>query len=128
VPVPLLICDTDALATTVWHERYVGPAPVHLRERAAEHRPAAYLLSGDEIPFVQDGLRDGEHLRHAMQQRFRDVLGAQPVPWTEVRGDVDQRVREARAFLAPLLGRNRVGPSQEELFRPPRDAPGTPTG
>jgi hypothetical protein len=50
-----------------------------------------------------------------MQERFRDVLGAQPVPWTEVRGDVDQRVREARAFLEPLLGRNRIGPSLEEL-------------
>jgi HTH-type transcriptional regulator, transcriptional repressor of NAD biosynthesis genes len=115
VPMPLLICDTDVLATTVWHERYVGPVPAHLRERAAAHRPSAYVLSGDEIPFVQDGLRDGEHIRHAMQQRFRDVLGAQPVPWTEVRGDVDQRVHQARAFLEPLLGRNRIGPSLEEL-------------
>ncbi len=99
----------------MWSANTKPRRPAHLRERAAAHRPSAYVLSGDEIPFVQDGLRDGEHIRHAMQQRFRDVLGVQPVPWTEVRGDVDQRVREARAFLEPLLGRNRIGPSLEEL-------------
>ena len=95
VPRPLLVCDTDVLATAVWHERYVGPAPEALWARAAGHRPVLYLLTGDEIPFVDDGMRDGEHLRHGMQQRFRDVLAAQPVPWTEVRGSVAERVAAA---------------------------------
>lgn len=115
-PTPLLVCDTDALATTIWHERYVGPCPEHLVERAARHRPLAYVLTGDEIPFVQDGLRDGEHLRHAMQHRFRDVLTAQSVPWIEVRGAVDHRVAAARALIEPLLAKSlRIGPSLEEL-------------
>lgn len=115
-PQPVLVCDTDALATTLWHERYVGPTPEHLIERAARHRPLCYLLTGDEIPFVQDGLRDGEHLRHDMQRRFREVLAGQDVPWTEVDGSVAERLTRAEAFVARHLpAALRVGPSLQEL-------------
>ena len=103
VPRPLLICDTDVLATTLWHERYVGPTPAHLLARSAAHPPALYLLTGDEIPFVQDGLRDGQHIRHAMQQRFRDTLAAQPVPWLETTGSVADRVAQASAAVDRML-------------------------
>jgi HTH-type transcriptional repressor of NAD biosynthesis genes len=90
------------LATALWHERYVGePAPRNL-ERAAAHQPALYVLTGDEIPFVQDGMRDGEHIRHDMQQRFREVLAAQPVPWVEVRGSVQERVVAVLPLIAVL--------------------------
>lgn len=103
VPVPVLVCDTDVLATALWHERYVGAVAPRLHEAAAAHPPLLYVLTGDEIPFEQDGLRDGEHIRHDMQQRFRDVLAAQDVPWLEVHGDVSTRVDAAASALAPLL-------------------------
>jgi len=103
VPRPLLICDTDVLATTLWHDRYVGPAPAALRARAVTHPPALYLLTGDEIPFVQDGLRDGEHIRHDMQQRFRDTLAAQAVPWVEVTGSVPERVDQSAGHIDRML-------------------------
>ncbi|QDE35703.1 cytidyltransferase [Microbacterium foliorum] len=103
VPVPVLVCDTDVLATALWHERYVGAVAPRLHEAAAAHPPLLYVLTGDEIPFEQDGLRDGEHIRHDMQQRFRDVLAAQDVPWLEVRGDVPTRVDAAASALEPLL-------------------------
>lgn len=103
VPLPVLICDTDVLATTIWHERYVGSPPPRLWELAANHRPALYILSGDEIPFVQDGLRDGENLRHRMHDRFRRTLAEQPVPWLEVRGPVAERVAQAKPVIASAL-------------------------
>jgi NadR type nicotinamide-nucleotide adenylyltransferase len=100
VPVPWLVADTDALATAVWHERYVGHRSPTVEAMAATRSPALYVLTGDEIPFVQDGLRDGEHLRGWMTQRFREVLAAQPVPWIEVSGDVESRVVEVLARVA----------------------------
>ena len=103
VPTPLLVCDTDVFATALWHERYVGTANERLWARAADHPPMLYVLTGDEIPFVPDGTRDGEHIRHDMQQRFRDELAAQGVPWLEVRGSVDQRVAVAVAAIDPAL-------------------------
>lgn len=99
VPKPLLICDTDVLATALWHERYMGEPAERILERAAAHQPMLYILTGDEIPFVQDGLRDGEHIRHQMQERFRAVLRAQSVPWIEVQGDVSERVLRTTPHL-----------------------------
>ncbi len=99
VPTPILVCDTDVLATALWHERYVGEAAPRILSRAAQHRPALYVLTGDEIPFVQDGTRDGEHIRHAMQQRFRDTLAEAGVPWVEVTGSVEERVAASLAHI-----------------------------
>ena len=88
MPKPLLRCDTDLLATALWHERYVGESAQRVLERAAAHQPALCILTGDEIPFV----RDGEHIRHSMQERFREALEGQSVPWIEVRGGLTARV------------------------------------
>ena len=60
---PLLICDTDALATSVWHERYLGHRSAAVERLAADRRYALHILTADDIPFVQDGTRDGEHIR-----------------------------------------------------------------
>ncbi|QKT05888.1 AAA family ATPase [Gordonia sp. X0973] len=103
-PTPLLICDTDVLATSVWHERYVGSASPTVVAAAASHRPLCYVLTGDEIPFVDDGLRDGEHIRHGMARRFREVLAAQPVPWIEVSGEPEARLAQAVAFIDEQSG------------------------
>ena len=102
-PRSVIVCDTDVLATGLWHERYVGRTDPGIGVRAAQHPPLIYLLTGDEIPFVQDGMRDGEHIRSGMQQRFRDELAAQPVAWIEVRGSVAERVAAARPAIAAAL-------------------------
>jgi HTH-type transcriptional repressor of NAD biosynthesis genes len=103
VPRPLLVCDTDIVATAIWHERYIGvPAPAILR-RASQHLPALFILTGDEIPFVQDGSRDGEHVRHAMQRRFREVLASYPTPWIEVHGSIAERIEQARVAIDAML-------------------------
>jgi HTH-type transcriptional repressor of NAD biosynthesis genes len=68
--VPWLVSDTDVLATGVWHERYLGFRSPTL---PAAHVPWLYVLTRDDIPFVQDGMRHGEHLRpwmtHAVLRR-----------------------------------------------------------
>ncbi|GAA2060922.1 nicotinamide-nucleotide adenylyltransferase [Catenulispora yoronensis] len=102
---PVLVCDTDALATTVWQERYMGRTTAEVAQIAAELPPRAlYILTGDaDVPFHDDGLRDGEHLRGWMTQRFRDVLAAGDTPWIEVGGDRDKRLRSAMEAVDALL-------------------------
>jgi HTH-type transcriptional regulator, transcriptional repressor of NAD biosynthesis genes len=99
----LLICDTDALATSVWHERYLGTASTEVARLAAGRTYALYILTCDDIPFEQDGTRDGEHLRDWMTTRFRQVLAARPEPWIEVRGDRSERLATATATIDNLL-------------------------
>ena len=104
---PVLVCDTDALATTVWQERYRGRSTAAVRELAAGvPARALYLLTSDAgVPFHDDGLRDGEELRPWMTGRFREVLAAQPVPWLELRGDREARLGQALQAVDLLLAR-----------------------
>ncbi|HEX5418877.1 MAG TPA: AAA family ATPase [Gammaproteobacteria bacterium] len=102
---PLLFCDTDALATAIWHERYMGRRSTSIEAFAAGRVPDLYLLTLDDIPFVQDGLRDGEHLRAWMTQRFREVLAGQPAPVIEVAGPQEARMRAATGAVDGLIGR-----------------------
>ena len=66
--------------------------PLDGGRRGRSRRRARYaltVLTADDIPFVQDGYRDGEHIRGWMTQRFRERLRG---PWIEVRGSVEERV------------------------------------
>jgi len=94
-PTPLVVCDTDALTTALFYERYLGELPPRIMTRVRANLPALYIVTGDEIPWVQDNTRDGERIRHAMQQRFRDTLATLGVPWVEVRGSVEERLAAA---------------------------------
>jgi NadR type nicotinamide-nucleotide adenylyltransferase len=101
---PVLICDTDARATAVWQERYLGrvSGPV----RAAARRPHLYLLTDDAgVPFEDDGLRDGLHLRSWMTGRFREILADSGVPVVELSGSRPARRAAAIAAVDRLLAR-----------------------
>ncbi|WP_028047071.1 AAA family ATPase [Cellulomonas sp. URHE0023] len=106
-PVPLLVADTDVLVTAVFHERHVGTWSPTVAAIAASRVPDLYLLTGDEIPYEHDDTRDGEHLRHAMQERFRGLLDQQPSPWVELRGSRAERFAAAVALVEPLLAEPR---------------------
>ncbi|MEA2490852.1 MAG: HTH-type transcriptional regulator, transcriptional repressor of biosynthesis s [Acidobacteriota bacterium] len=99
----VLICDTNSFATALWHRRYVGTVDRAVERATSLARCDLYLLTGDEIPFVQDGLRDGEHLRHEMHQWFEQALRAQAVPWLLVRGSATVRLQTAVAAIDALL-------------------------
>ena len=105
----LLICDTDALATSIWHQRYLGTGSAVVAAIAAGRRYALYLLTGDDIPFVQDGTRDGEYLRGWMTQRSREELTARALPWVEVTGSRAQRLAAATTHVDALLAAGPTG-------------------
>lgn len=94
---PVLICDTDALATCIWHERYMGYRSSAVAAIAAALPPRALYLLTDhaDVPFEDDGLRDGEHLRPWMTQRFGEVLAGGETLWFTVSGLREQRCRSA---------------------------------
>ncbi len=98
----VLICDTNAFATVLWHRRYMGSDDARLKAFADTCRADLYLLTGDEIPFVQDGLRDGEHLRHDMHVWFEEALASQTVPWRMVQGTREERLSRALAILGEV--------------------------
>ncbi len=105
------MCDTDAFATTVWHERYMGTRSDEV-ERVAEERrrPGSaidlYLVTDVDIPFEQDGYRDGEHLRRWMHRRFLERLEETERPYLVLRGSREERVLAAEDAVKAALGRS----------------------
>jgi NadR type nicotinamide-nucleotide adenylyltransferase len=91
----ILICDTNAFATALWHRRYRGFDEPRLQALGDRGKCDLYLLTGDEIPFVQDGLRDGEAIRHTMHRWFEEALASQATPWHLLRGSREERLAEA---------------------------------
>ncbi len=95
----MLICDTDAFATSVWHERYMESRSLSVEKLADAMHHDLYILTGDEIPFVQDGTRDGEHIRHWMHGRIEERLLESGRTFVVVRGTKEERLAQAVALI-----------------------------
>jgi HTH-type transcriptional regulator, transcriptional repressor of NAD biosynthesis genes len=99
----VLICDTDAFTTGLWHELYLGSVSEAVQRVASRHRHTLHILAGDEIVWEDDGTRDRPERRHWFQQRFRDELAATGRPFLEVSGTVDERMAAATAAIDRIL-------------------------
>ena len=91
----LIICDTDAFATSIWHERYMGFASEAVRDIGREECNRIYLVPDPSMPFVQDGLRDGEAIREWMHKRFIEELTADSFPFHILMGTYKERESQA---------------------------------
>jgi nicotinamide riboside kinase len=75
----ILICDTDSFATLVWYERYMNKLLPEIEEIHKEHTnnnnlTIYFLIDHQGKAFVQDGTRDGLHVRDWMLKRFYEKL------------------------------------------------------
>lgn len=102
---PLIICDTDALATTVWEDRYIGGDASGNREYG-ENLPSRdiYLITNHEgVLFEQDGIRDGEHIRENMTGEFIKLLTRKNLSWALLTGDREHRLNVAVKIINQIL-------------------------
>ena len=91
----LLICDTDAFATAIWHERYLGEPSADVLAIADGRSYDLYILTDVDTPFVPDDIRDGESIREWMHKRFVDGLARKGTPVLLVSGPHEQRLAAA---------------------------------
>ena len=102
---PLLVCDTDAVATAVWERRYLGAA-ARVGQPWTEVPPrAVYLVTDhDDVPWVDDGMREGDlTIRAAMTGWFTDALTRAGHSWVPLTGTLEQRIELAIRTVDPLL-------------------------
>lgn len=103
----LLFCDTDALTTSVWHERMLGYSSDELGHLARSRTYALYILTRDDVPYEYDGVRDAvegdEFTRPWMTQRLRELLEDRQEPWIEVAGTRTDRLEASVRKLTSLL-------------------------
>ena len=75
----LLFCDNDSFALSIWCERYLGAYyeeiyNIYKNATYLDNDNKIYILTKPNVPFVQDGFRDGEHIRDWMYDRFVEEL------------------------------------------------------
>jgi HTH-type transcriptional repressor of NAD biosynthesis genes len=99
----VLIADTDAFATAIWHERYLGQPSADVLAIAAGRAYDLHVLTDVDTPFVPDDIRDGESIRDWMHKRFVDELSRMGVPVLFVSGPHEQRLKAALARIDALL-------------------------
>ncbi len=101
---PVLFCDTDSFATGIWHERYTGGRNAEVERIADLTRRDLHLLTDHtDVPFEDDGLRDGPQLRPWMTERFRAELERTGRRFLVVRGDRAARLEAAVRAVDALL-------------------------
>lgn len=106
---PLVICDTDAFATQLWERRYLGDGSHAAFDAVPVLPPRALYIVADlvGVPFEQDGIRDGEDYREAMQQWFVEELTEREEHWALVSGDRAERLAKSVLLIDEVLGRRR---------------------
>jgi NadR type nicotinamide-nucleotide adenylyltransferase len=99
----LLICDTDSFATSVWHNRYLNSWSKEVEDLFNSRKIDYYLVTDTDIPFVQDGVRDSEHLRTDMHRTFIEELGKKDKEFTVLSGSREQRLKQAIAICDSII-------------------------
>jgi NadR type nicotinamide-nucleotide adenylyltransferase len=102
----ILICDTDSFTTGIWHERYMNYVSKKVEALSKNRHYDLYIVTADDIPFVQDGTRDGEHIRHQMHVRFIEKLKKHNKRFIIVTGTHQERMRKAIKRCNKLLGKS----------------------
>lgn len=102
---PLLICDTDALTTSIWQHRYLNDNSIGKPEYANTNPPRdLYIITNHErVDFDQDGIRDGEEYRPEMTRWFEDELTRRAEPWVILTGDREERLYQAVKIVDNIL-------------------------
>ena len=99
----VLFGDTNAFATGTWYERYHAGRDPRVDAIGARDKVDLYLLTAPDVPFVQDGLRDGEHIRDWMDRRFAEQLAQGSTPVVRIDGPYATRLNQAIGAVGPLL-------------------------
>jgi len=98
----ILVCDTGAFATGIWHERYMEFRSSEV-ELFATSRPIPTMYLIPEVAgkkFVSEAIRDGEHLREWMVELFLQRLKEDHRPFVVLKGDYDEMYRQAVAKIS----------------------------
>ncbi len=100
----VLLCDTDAMTTGVWHVEYLGRRDPTVEALGADRHYDLSLLLEPDIPWRQDGMRDSDRARRRQQAALVERLGELGQTYVTISGDVDDRLLAAERAIAAALG------------------------
>ena len=92
-----IFIDTDMYVMKVWCEFVFDKCHHWILNRIAERKYDLYLLCNIDLPWVEDELREYPDLisRQKLYNHYKDILTNQNVPWVDIRGNYEERLRKA---------------------------------
>lgn len=92
-----LFIDTDFYVIKVWSEFVFNKCDNRILTQIANRKYDLYLLCNTDVPWVKDELREYPDLetREKLFYFYKDAMINQHVPWVEISGDYDQRLKTA---------------------------------
>jgi NadR type nicotinamide-nucleotide adenylyltransferase len=102
--IPLFI-DTDMYVMKVWCEFAFGQCHRFILDQIIERQYDLYLLCNVDLPWTNDELREHPDLdtRQKLYRIYKDIMINQPVPWVEISGLDQQRLKKAIDAVDALL-------------------------
>jgi len=99
-----IVCDTDLLETLVYSEVYYnGWVDQRLLDAVSSQNYDLYLLTGIDVPWIADDLRDKPHEREKMYEAFRSALEANGCNYISLQGNQTTRLEFASAAIEALF-------------------------
>jgi len=97
----LVFIDTDMYVMKVWCEYVFKKCHPFILNEIANRKYDAYLLCNTDLPWVADELREYPDLesRERLYYMYKDLMVNQLTPWTDIRGDYNERLQKAIAFI-----------------------------
>ena len=98
----VLVCDTDAFTTAVFHEVYLGTPATGFEDLAAR-KYDLFVVCALDVPWRGDGIREFEIQRRWMHDRYVERARTSGRPSLLVEGGREARLAAARAAVDRLV-------------------------
>jgi len=100
----VLICDTELIVLKVLADVHFGYSPQHILDGIEQQQFDLYLLADIDIPWVGDGIhREGESVRQAQHEQFKQELETQHIHYHIISGSMKKRVKSGLAIIERLF-------------------------
>ena len=103
-PQPLFI-DTDLQVIKVWSEFVFNKCDNRILTQIAKRQYDLYLLCNTDLPWVKDELREypDPETREKLYHYYKETMINQPVPWVEISGNYEERLKKAIDAVTELF-------------------------
>ena len=93
----LLFIDTDMYVMKVWSEYVFGICHLSILKQIVQRKYDLYLLCNIDLPWAPDELREypDEKPRQELYKMYQDILINQQVPWVQISGNYEERLKSA---------------------------------
>lgn len=101
----LIFIDTDMYVMKVWCEFVFEKCHHWILNRIAERKYDLYLLCNTDLPWVKDELREypDQETREKLYKHYKDILINQKVPWIDISGGYEERLKKAIAAVNKMI-------------------------